>query len=218
MVTGAIVGIANIGKKTPEEIRQEFMAFAQAFEKGLTMLPEILIKVLPRFVVALIKGFTKAIFKLPRILVVAIGEAFQNLFRQIKEFIRETFTIRGRREAKKESGEQGKQGKFIRLLSTLALGQPGFMAGGIMSAQSGARFTKGSKGFAMLHQGETVLPASGRAGQAEQRMMNQANGGGGKNIVINSAVVENRAIDELVRKLETRFGRFGVGKSTLFGR
>ena len=87
-----------------------------------------------------------------------------------------------------------------------------------MQAQSGARFTGRSRGLAMLHEGETVLPASGRAGQAEQRMMNQAGNGGGINIVINSAVVENRAIDELVRKLETRFGRFGVGKSTLFGR
>jgi len=215
MITGAIGGIANIGKKTPEEIRQEFTAFAQAFEKGLTMLPEILVKVLPQFVIALIKGFTRAIFKLPRILVVAIGEAFQNLFKQIKEFVRETFTLRGRREAKKESGEQSKVVKF---LNTLLTGQQGFMGGGIMRAQGGAKFTKGSSGFAMLHQGETVLPASGRAGQAEQRMMNQASGGGGINIVINSAVVENRAIDELVRKLETRFGRFGVGKSTLFGR
>ena len=86
-----------------------------------------------------------------------------------------------------------------------------------MQAQSGARFTGGKRGLAMLHEGETVLPASGRAGQAEQRMMNKA-GGGGINIVINSAVVENRAIDELVRKLETRFGQFGVGKSSLFGR
>ena len=216
LVSGAIIGIANIGKKTPEELRQEFTAFAQAFEKGLTMLPEILIKVLPQFVVALIKGFTRAIFKLPRILVIAIGEAFQNLFKQIKEFVRETFTIRGRREkARRESGA-GDMTFGERLKATLM--SDSFMGGGIMRAQGGAKFTKGSSGFAMLHQGETVLPASGRAGQAEQRMMNQASGGGGINIVINSAVVENRAIDELVRKLETRFGRFGVGKSTLFGR
>ena len=87
-----------------------------------------------------------------------------------------------------------------------------------MSAASGARFTGGSRGLAMLHEGETVLPASGRAGQQEQRMLSQSGGGGGINIVINSAVVEHRAIDELVRQLESRFGTFGVGKTPLFGR
>jgi hypothetical protein len=69
----------------------------------------------------------------------------------------------------------------------------------------------------MLHEGEAVVPASGRTGQAEQRTFNQA-GASGINIVINSAVVENRAIDELVRRLEHRFGAFGVGKTALFNR
>ena len=189
------------------------MAFAQAFERGLGNLPAILIKVLPQFVVALIKGITKAILRLPAVIGRALFEAFQNIFKAIKQFVIETFTIRGRRERNKREGNFLERQKRKFLGSDLS-----FMAGGIMRAQGGAKFTKGSSGFAMLHQGETVLPASGRAGQAEQRMMKQASGGGGINIVINSAVVENRAIDELVRKLETRFGRFGVGKSTLFGR
>lgn len=211
--TKTLIGIANLGKKTPEEVRREFMAFAQAFERGLGNLPAILIKVLPQFVVALIKGITKAILRLPAVIARAFFEAFQNIFKAIKQFVIETFTIRGKRERNKREGNFLERQKRKFLGSDLS-----FMAGGIMRAQGGAKFTKGSSGFAMLHQGETVLPASGRAGQAEQRMMNQASGGGGINIVINSAVVENRAIDELVRKLETRFGRFGVGKSTLFGR
>jgi len=216
VITGAIVGIANLGKKTPEQIRQEFMAFARAFQLGLERLPVILVKVLPQFVVAIVRGTTKAILKLPAILVKAIGEALQNLFNNIKEFIRQTFTVRGKIEKIQGNVNASDMTFGQRIMATLL--SDSFMSGGIMSAQGGAKFTKGSKGFAMLHQGETVLPASGRAGQQEQRMMNQASGAGGINIVINSAVVENRAIDELVRKLETRFGRFGVGKSPLFGR
>ena len=87
----------------------------------------------------------------------------------------------------------------------------------MLTAQSGVRFTGAKRGLAMLHEGETVIPASGRTGQAEQRSMGSM-GGSPINIVINSAVVENRAIDELVRRLESRFSTFGAGKSSLFGR
>jgi len=214
-IASAIGGIARLGEKSPKEIQQDFQNFAKAFEKGLKMLPRVLIQVLPRFVVALIKGFAQAIFELPFILKSALDETFRNIWSSIKEFFRSIFTKEGRQERREERGEPSAAARFFNLLLT---GQEAFMAGGIMSAQSGARFTRGKRGFAMLHEGETVLPASGRAGQAEQRMMRQSSGGGGINIVINSAVVENRAIDELVRKLETRFGQFGVGKSSLFGR
>lgn len=213
VITGAISGIARLGEKTPKEIQQDFQNFAKAFEQGLKMLPRVLIQVLPRFVLALIKGIAVTLLKLPFIIVDAFGEAFKKLWENIKEFFRDIFTREGRQKRREQRRERRR-----RFFENLGESSEFYMSGGIMSAQSGARFTGGKRGLAMLHEGETVLPASGRAGQAEQRMMRQASGGGGINIVINSAVVENRAIDELVRKLETRFGQFGVGKSSLFGR
>ena len=122
-----------------------------------------------------------------------------------------------RRQEKRERKRRGERSKIGQFFEELGDTSQFYMSGGIMQAQSGIRFTGAKRGLAMLHEGEAVIPASGRTGQAEQRSFNQAKGNG-INIVINSAVVENRAIDELVRKLENRFGTFGVGKSSLFGR
>ena len=213
VITDSLSGIARLGEKSPKEIRQDFMNFARAFEKGLQVLPRVLIQVLPRFALAIITGFLKTIIKLPAIITDAFGEVFARIWESVKEFFKSIFTREGRQERRQNRRERRRA-----FFANLGESSQFYMSGGIMQAQSGARFTGRSRGLAMLHEGETVLPASGRAGQAEQRMMNQAGNGGGINIVINSAVVENRAIDELVRKLETRFGRFGVGKSTLFGR
>ena len=221
-IGSAIGGIVNalgaLGTKTPEEIQQEAEAFSMAVANGLAMLPRILIQVLPKFVLQLIKGIGLEILKLPFIIADAIFESLKKIFQPIIDFFSASKEERqenrqSRRDARKRRRE--KDGNFVQQLFNT---DSGFLSGGIMSAASGARFTGGSRGLAMLHEGETVLPASGRAGQQEQRMLSQAGGGGGINIVINSAVVEHRAIDELVRQLESRFGTFGVGKTPLFGR
>jgi len=220
IIADSIAGIARLGEKSPKEIQEEFDNFVKAFSKGLEMLPRILIQVLPRFVVQLTVGILKGILKLPFIIADAIGEVFARAWNAIKEFFKSIFTKEGRQErrrerrARRERGERGPIGEFFQ---TLSEDSAFYMSGGMVRAQSGIRFTGAKRGLAMLHEGEAVIPASGRTGQAEQRSFNQA-GGNGINIVINSAVVENRAIDELVRKLETRFGTFGVGKSSLFGR
>ena len=217
-IAGALKGIAGLGEKTPKEIEQEFKMFAKALGKGLTMLPGLLIRVIPQFAFQLGVEIIKGLIKLPRM----IFEAIADLFAPIVEFFRD-------RKSKREERQEGRLERraerrsnrpLLSALFDLATAGPAmgsFMSGGIMQAQSGMRFTGGKSGLALLHQGETVIPASGRAGQSEQRFMNGSSGGG-INIVINSAVVENRAIDELVRKLENRFGNFGVGKSSLFGR
>jgi len=220
LIADSITGIARLGEKTPKEIQQEFDNFVKAFSKGLEMLPRVLIQVLPRFVVQLTVGILKGILKLPFLIADAIGELFVRAWTAIKEFFKSIFTKEGREQRRQEKrerrrrGEKGPIGEFFQNLSETSAF---YMSGGIYRAQSGIRFTGSKRGLAMLHEGESVIPASGRTGQAEQRSFNQV-GGGGINIVINSAVVENRAIDELVRKLENRFGTFGVGKSTLFGR
>jgi hypothetical protein len=221
IITDSITGLARLGEKSPKEIQKDFETFTKAFVKGLLMLPRILIQVLPRFVVQLTKGILVGILKLPFIIGDAIGEAFLKAWNSVKEFFASIFTKEGREERRKEKrarkrrGEKGPIGEFFEGLSD---DSAFFMSGGIYRAQSGIRFTGSKRGLAMLHEGESVIPASGRTGQAEQRSFNQGTGGNGINIVINSAVVENRAIDELVRKLEHRFGTFGMGKSSIIGR
>lgn len=220
IIADSITGIAALGEKSPKEIQKEFDNFVKAFSKGLEMLPRVLIQVLPKFVVQLTVGILKGILKLPFLIADAIGELFVRAWTAVKEFFKSIFTKEGREQrrqekrARKRRGEKGPIGEFF---DNLGESSEFYMSGGIMQAQSGIRFTGAKRGFAMLHEGESVIPASGRTGQAEQRSFNQAKGNG-INIVINSAVVENRAIDELVRKLEHRFGTFGVGKSSLFGR
>lgn len=203
-IAGAITGLAALGEKSPAEIQQDFEGFAKALSNGLAMLPSLIIEILPIFVIKLVAGIAKALFKIPKLIV----ESFARLFQPIVDF------FKGGKERRSDRREKRKERRANRSMMS---GGVFNMASGLVSAQSGIRFTGGKRGLAMLHEGESVIPASGRTGQAEQRSFNQA-GGSGINIVINSAVVENRAIDELVRKLEHRFGTFGVGKTNLFGR
>jgi len=214
-IGGALGTLAKLGERTPEEIEAQFMAFADAVAKGLENLPAILIRILPRFVIALIRGIGLALLKLPELIGDALKDVFGGIWESIKEFFRSIFTQEGRRERRRE--RDGEPSQAARFLNSLLTGQSMMGGGRMLTAQSGVRFTGAKQGLALLHQGETVIPASGRTGQAEQRSMGSM-GGSPINIVINSAVVENRAIDELVRKLESRFSTFGAGKSSLFGR
>lgn len=215
-IGGALGALASLGERSPEEIQAQFQGFAEAVGKGLETLPRVLIQVLPKFVISLIKGFGLALLKLPAIIADSFLEAFKSLWESIKDFFRSIFTKEGRQEKRRERRARRKRGEgfFQNLFET----DSGFLSGGRMqAAQSGMRFTGSKRGLAMLHEGETVIPASGRTGQADQRSMRNASGSP-INIVINSAVVEGRAIDELVRKLESRFSTFGAGKTSLFGR
>ena len=67
----------------------------------------------------------------------------------------------------------------------------------------------------MLHRGEFVVPETGQMPQAVQR--NMAGQTGGVVLNINAAVVEQNAVDELVRMIERRFTTFGQSTSPLFG-
>ena len=206
-IGGALGTLAKLGERTPEEIEAQFLGFAEAVGKGLENLPAILIRVLPRFVIALIRGIAQAIINLPALIGQALKDVFGGIWESIKEFFRSIFTREGRKDRRERRRERRREKDIAE-----------FMGGGrMLTAQSGIRFTGAKQGLALLHQGETIIPASGRTGQAEQRSMGSM-GGSPINIVINSAVVENRAIDELVRKLESRFSTFGAGKSSLFGR
>ena len=93
----------------------------------------------------------------------------------------------------------------------------GKMNGGyfhVPQAANGLRFTGEKRGLAMLHEGEVVVPRSGRVPQG---IANSLGGGGGINLTINSAVVDGNIIETLVRQIEERFTQFGSSTSTVLG-
>ena len=123
-------------------------------------------------------------------------DRIKEFFNNFGEYFSNIFTREGRRENRQ------------RIL--------GFESGGrFIPPQNGISFTGGQEGLAMLHRGEFVVPESNRRSQAVDRTMQGMNGG--VQIVVNAEIVEQSAIDELVRKIEQRFQGFGGGRSTLFG-
>ena len=207
-VIGEALGMfAEIGKKTPDERRQELLEEIEAIKAGLEFFPEIFLSILPEMALVLteavfdgvITGFVNAIELL-------VG-AFQDLF---------SFSLFDK-PPDEQSGLE-KIGSFLADFFN-PFESATFASGGrfIPSAESGIRFTGGGDGLAMLHRGEFVVPQSGQRPQQVDRQLNRT-GGGGVNIVVNSLVTEQNAIDQLVRQIEHRFNsKYGVSSSNLFG-
>ena len=219
-VGAVVVALEKLGQSTPKELEERFDSFVENFEKGARLLPKLIADIGPEFIgkllSAVIEAFISLSFQLPRAIFDAqikftttfISELTKALFgwlERIKDFFNnfgEYFSNIFTREGRKENRQ--------RIL--------GFESGGryIPSAESGLRFTGASEGLAMLHRGEYVVPESNRRSQAVDRTMNGI-AGGGVQIVVNADIVEQGAIDELVRRIEQRFQGFGGGRSTLFG-
>ena len=203
LAIGAIgKGLAKIGQKTPDERRTDLKQQAESMKKGLEFLPEILLQVLPQFALAIaeaiVDGFVLAL------------QSFGDILR---ESLRLIFTREGRQE--RREANRGFFRDFFDPNESAA-----FAGGGhfIPKAEGGMRYT-GSKrsGLALLHQGEFVVPQSGMRPQTVDRQMSRSSGSP-INIVINSPVVEQNAVDALVRRIEERFNsNFGLSSSNLFG-
>jgi hypothetical protein len=217
-VGAVVVALEKLGKSTPKQLEEKFDTFVDNFEKGAKVLPTLIADILPVFIgrltVAVAEAFISLLFQIPRAIVDGLieftfefmdqlGDALfgwldriKDFFNNFGEFFSNIFTRRGRRENRQ---------------SIL-----GFESGGRFIPQpNGISFTGGSDGLAMLHRGEYIVPESNRRSQAVDRTMQGMNGG--VQIVVNAEIVEQSAIDELVRKIEQRFQGFGGGRSTLFG-
>ena len=220
-VTSGLVQLAEkLGQmgENIQEIKNSLTASvqerAQVIERGLQSLPTILNDVLPHIIQvmadAIIFGFAKAIAEQINRLITA--------FNQI-------FTKEGRQQLRQERGAGVTLGdrinEFIRRIGVFGdiafEGMfRGMRAGGrIPSARSGLNFTGENAGLALLHKNEFVVPESGQAPQSVKRAMGSM--GGSVNLVINAQVVEQNAVDELVRQIERRFRTFGQSTSPLFG-
>ena len=236
-------------------MNEAFQNFTRDLERGLALLPQIVIDILPEFVVTLAKVISVDLpkflaFELPIALIRAIPEIviaiineigflfadlinrFLGALDQFQNFLQTISTREGRQQARSDSfssagdriaarfeGITSFIEAFERLDSIVRPNGGAFAGGGafIPQAQGGMRFTGSARsGLAMLHQNEFVVPASGQRPQTVDRQMSSM--GGGVNIVINSPVVEQNAVDALVRRIEERFNsNFGLSSSNLFG-
>ena len=205
-LSGAFGILQSLGEKTPEEIRQEALAQAEAIKNGIAILPELILSILPQLAVAITE---------------AIIDGFLLIFVNIKNLIQDAFSFIGRSRDQTPDGERiGRQRRRQFLLDFInPMESASFMGGGrfVPSAQGGIRFTGMQDGLAMLHRGEFVVPQSGQRPQQVDRQLNRTTGGG-MTININSAVVDRNAVDALVREIEIRFNnQFGTSSSNLFG-
>ena len=223
---------------------QAFQNFTRDLERGLALLPQIVIDILPEFIVTLTKVLTvdlqrfiaidlpiALIRAIPEIVIAVINEigflladlinGFRTALDQFSAFLQSVLTREGRRDARADALEGLKDFFRSEFGGVQAFGEAlrGFAGGGafIPQAQGGMRFTGSARsGLALLHQNEFVVPASGQRPQTVDRQMSSM--GGGVNIVINSPVVEQNAVDALVRRIEERFNsNFGLSSSNLFG-
>lgn len=214
------------GKSRDEAMRQiliddkaaEFEIFFEAIVRGLTLLPPILLKTLPKVLLPAALSIVDAIIMLPFQIAGLIGTMIADGAKMIGEFIKDLSPMSVLK--KLFSSIMKAINDFVKAVFGLDMGFGGesFMSGGrFLSAQGGLRFTGASQGLAMLHQGEMVVPRSGQMSSSVARDVEAQIGGGGVTININSAVTERSAIDSLVRKIEQRFGGFGQSTSPLFG-
>ena len=204
---GAIAStLITLGEKSPEQIREETLAQAEAIKNGIAVLPELILTIAPQLGVALAEAFIDGI---------------QLFFVNAVNAIRDAFTFLGRGRDITPDGERVGRSRRRDFLSDFINRDvsASFMGGGrfIPKAQGGIRFTGMQDGLAMLHRGEFVVPQSGQRPQQVDRQLNNTTGGG-MTININSAVVDRNAVDALVREIEIRFNnQFGTSSSNLFG-
>ena len=209
-VGGVIGTIAELGKKTPAEIQEEMDAFALAFERGMEILPKVLLRILPKFVAQMSLAILKGIGFFVLEVLKAIGDFLDALFSPFSGDDRD-------RKEKTPATEKDRKTQEPQMAGSSIIGFR--MGGRIPTGRDGLKFTSGTfggAGLAMLHPNEYVVPSSGQRPQAIDRQLQSMNGSGGMNITINSMMTEYSAVDSLVNKIEQRFKTFGGAKSTLF--
>ena len=213
MFGGIIGSIAELGKKSPEEVRAEFENFIKAFEKGIDMLEPLFEKIIPPFLSALFKGIARLLYTFALLMTRLFVQGLGNMFKGIINFFNNPWEkIKAWFSAIFDAIKETVKGFFQDIADVFS-----FRSGGrIPSGRQGLRMTQGT-GMALLHPNEYVVPQSGMKPQAVERTLDQINAGQqGTTININSVVTERNAIDELVRMIERRYQSFGTSKSTLF--
>ena len=213
---GAVVqALSGLGQKDPEEIKEEFRATFEGIAQGIKILVPLLIEALPPILFDAARLIIDAVIQLPFTIAASLGKFIKNIIDGIKNFFSGKTFFKAIGDAIGEMFD-----RLVKLITEPFQGLFGGskMGGGrMLSGQGGLRFT-GGDGLAMLHQGEMVVPRSGQISSRVAQDVQSAMGGSGSiNITINSIVTERSAIDELVEKIQERFGSFGQSTNPLFG-
>jgi len=210
-IVEAIKLAGAIGEMTPEQIEAEAEATTAAIIKGLEMFPTLILDVFPRVFRDFLIELVQVLYKLPYLIIDAVVASVASSIREAFKFFtepefRKTFDFNPFPEL-----QELMKNAFDPDVRAFAGG------GRLVSAQGGIRFTGSQNGLAMLHQGEFVVPQSGQRPQQVDRALRQQ-GGNGVVINVNGTLIERNALDELVRRMERRYGSFGQGQTSLFGR
>jgi hypothetical protein len=213
-VATIVNALTALGQKSPEQIQQEFETFFLGVAKGIETLVPLLIDILPPILFDAVAHIIDALIKLPFQIIAGFYKAAGDFLGGIIKFFREGFW---------KGLLDGLKTLLDNLVSLITepfqnmFGGSKMGGGKMLSGQGGLRFTGSRRGLAMLHEGETVVPASGQVSSTVQDNMQRFTGS--KNIIINinSAVTERSAIEQLVRRIEQQFESFGSSTSTLFG-
>lgn len=214
-IGGIVQGLADLGQKDPEQIKEEFRATFEGIAQGIKVLIPLLIEALPPILFDAALVIVDAILRLPIQLLTVIGKGLVQAFKAIGGIFTDPLGFLGSIVDAIFDGI-----KRIFDFFTAPFQDAGSMMGGgrMLSGQGGLRFTGSNRGLAMLHEGEMVVPRSGQISSSVARDAQAAvSGSGSVNIIINSIVTERSAIDELVEKIEERYGSFGQSTNPLFG-
>tara|TARA_R100001440_G_scaffold9258_1_gene17438 strand:- start:25 stop:2352 length:2328 start_codon:yes stop_codon:yes gene_type:complete len=215
-IGGVVQALSDLGQKDPEQIKEEFRATFEGIAQGIKILVPLLIEALPPILFDAALTIVDAIIKLPQQLMMIIGKGLTQAFKAIGGIFTDPLGFLG---SIIDAIFDAIKRIFDFFTQPFQEGFGGSMMGGgrMLSGQGGLRFT-GGDGLAMLHQGEMVVPRSGQISSSVARDAQAAMGGSGSvNIIINSIVTERSAIDELVEKIEERYGSFGQSTNPLFG-
>lgn len=215
-VGGIVQGLADLGQKDPEQVKEEFRATFEGIAQGIKVLVPLLIETLPPLLFDAALAIIDAILGIPQQLMMIIGKGLTQAFKAIGGIFGDPLAFFA--SIGEAIGNSIKRlFDFFTAPFTESFGGSMMGGGRMLSGQGGLRFT-GGDGLAMLHQGEMVVPRSGQISSSVARDVESARGGSGSvNITINSIITERSAIDSLVEKIEERYGSFGQSTNPLFG-
>ena len=201
-VISAIGALAEIGQMTVKEIKQNTKAFVKNLTNGI----EVVVRALPEVIGILLKNLPAALIEaaftwIPMLvytLPMAIMEGFINGFKSIMsllgEAIRNAFRVfEGDGIFGTPEGESSYTGP-----------DTSYYTGTASVARTGR---------ALVHRGETIIPAGGREAQSQMGRM----GGASVNINISTAVLDRDVIPRLVREIDRAVGTYGRTSAAFAG-
>ena len=201
IVGGIIAGIntlAEIGQMTVNEVKQNTRAFIDNLSNGFRVLaqalPEVIQILLRNLPAALIESsFTwipLLVAELPLAIMRGVVDGIKSILGLIGEAIRNAFSLRGQDDERR--------------FSFGAVEPPSFAVGTAKVNRTG---------MALIHRGETIIPAGGRESQTQAARI----GAGAVNINISTAILDRDVVPRLVREIDRVTGSLGRTRANFAG-